>query len=90
MSSHFRDTTVDGLAQVFLSAGPLPQKAKADAVHLAFASVYRINYLLTWNCKHLANAQIQWRLRPVAERHGYGLPIVCTPLQLMGPIEYEG
>ncbi len=41
-----------------LAAGPLPAKAKADAVHLAMASVYRLDYLLTWNLKHLANAMI--------------------------------
>jgi len=85
-----RTPAVDGLAEAFLSAGPLPQKAKADAVHLAFASVYKINYLLTWNCKHLANAVIQSGLQPVAEQWGYRLPIICTPLQLMGTIEYEG
>lgn len=65
-------------------AGPLPPKAKADAVHLAFATVYKINYLITWNFKHLANAVIQSRLQPVAEQRGYRLPIICTPLQLMG------
>lgn len=85
-----RTAAVDELAEALLSAGPLPQKAKADAVHLAFASVYRINYLLTWNFKHLANAVIQSRLQPVAEKRGYRLPMVCTPLQLMGTIEYEG
>jgi hypothetical protein len=66
------------------------QPATPDAVHLAFASVYKINYLLTWNCKHLANAVIQSRLQPVAQQRGCPLPIVCTPLQLMGTIEYEG
>jgi hypothetical protein len=40
--------------------------------------------------KHLANAEILRRLRPVAEQHGQRLPVVCTPLQLMGEIEYEG
>ena len=70
---------------VFMKRG-----TKADAVHLAFAAVYKINYLLTWNFKHLANAVIQSGLRPVAEQRGYRLPIVCTPLQLMGTIEYEG
>jgi predicted nucleic acid-binding protein len=85
-----RTTAVDVLAEAFLAAGPLPPKAKADAVHLAFASVYKINYLLTWNFKHLANAVIQSRLQPVAEQCGYRLPMVCTPLQLMGAIEYEG
>jgi hypothetical protein len=81
---------VDEMANDFLNAGALPQKAKADAEHLAFATIYDINYLLTWNLKHLANAMIQARLKPVAKRRGFELPIVCTPLQLMGKIEYEG
>jgi hypothetical protein len=85
-----RTPAVDRLAAAFLSAGPLPQNAKADAVHLAFASVYKVDYLITWNFKHLANALIQSRLRPAAEQRGCRLPIICTPLQLMGTIEYEG
>ncbi len=83
-------SAVDEMANDFLKTGELPPKAKADAAHLAFATVYNINYLLTWNLKHLANAIIQSRLRPVAEKAGYRMPIVCTPIQLMGPIEYEG
>lgn len=85
-----RTPAVDGLAEAFLSAGALPAKAKADAVHLAVATSHRVDYLLTWNCKHLANAIILRRLRPVAEQRGYQLPVVCSPLQLMGEIEYEG
>src|SRR2546423_3801039 len=81
---------VDEMASAFLSAGPLPPKAKADAAHLAFASVYKTDYLLTWNFKHLANAVIQSRLKPTAKQRGCRLPVVCTPLQLMGTIEYEG
>ncbi|HZV35808.1 MAG TPA: type II toxin-antitoxin system VapC family toxin [Verrucomicrobiae bacterium] len=81
---------VDVMAERFLNAGALPKKAKADAVHLAFATVYKINYLLTWNMKHLANAMIWIKLRPVAEQHGYEFPFVGNPLQLMGRIEYEG
>lgn len=85
-----RTPAVDELASALLVAGPLPAKAKADAAHLAVASVYRLDYLLTWNLKHLANAVILARLRPVVEQHGFRLPLVCTPLQLMGTIEYEG
>ena len=85
-----RTPAVDGLAEAFLAAGPLPAKATADAAHLAVATVYRVDYLVTWNLRHLANAMILARLRPVAERHGWRLPVVCTPLQLMGTIEYEG
>jgi hypothetical protein len=85
-----RTRAVDELAAAILAAGPLPAKAKADAVHLAMVSVYRLDYLLTWNLKHLANAMIQARLRPVVEQLGSALPLVCTSLQLMGIIEYEG
>ena len=85
-----RTPAVDELAEAFLAAGPLSAKAKADAVHLAVATVYQVDYLLTWNLKHLANATILLRLRPVAEQRGWRLPVVCTPLQLMGTIEYEG
>lgn len=85
-----RTPAVDELAEAFLNAGPLPAKAKADAVHLAVATVYRVDYLATWNLKHLANAVILARLRPVAEQLGWHTPVVCTPLQLIGTIEYEG
>ena len=85
-----RTPAVDEMAGDFLKAGSLPPKAKADAAHLAFATVNKINYLLTWNMRHLANVVILARLRPIAERRGFQLPVVCTPLQLMGNIEYEG
>ena len=85
-----RTQAVDDLAEAFLSAGAMPAKAKADAVHLAVATAHRVDYLLTWNLKHLANAQIWLRLRPLAEQRGYRMPMVCRPLQLMGEIEYEG
>jgi predicted nucleic acid-binding protein len=85
-----RTQAVDDLAEAFLSAGAMPAKAKADAVHLAVATAHRVDYLLTWNLKHLANAQIWLRLRPLVEQCGYRMPMVCRPLQLMGEIEYEG
>lgn len=84
-----RTPAVEEMAGVFLTTGALPLKARADAVHLAFATAYQTDYLLTWNCKHLANAVIQRRLQPVAESRGFKLPQVCLPFQLMGPIEYE-
>lgn len=65
-----------------------------QGVDFSFRSALResrgLDYLLTWNLRHLANAMILARLRPLAERLGFLLPVVCTPLQLMGTIEYEG
>jgi hypothetical protein len=69
--------------------GVLPPKAARDAAHLAIAAVAHVNYLLTWNCSHLANAQILDRLEPIATAAGFKLPRVCTPEELMGPSTYE-
>lgn len=82
--------TPDGerLAAAFL-AGALPLKAARDAAHLAIAAVGRVKYLLTWNCTHLANAQILDRLDPIATAGGFKLPRVCTPEELMGVSLYE-
>jgi hypothetical protein len=72
------------LAAEFLSTGALPAAARSDALHLSVATGARADYLLTWNCRHLANAQILRRLEREAVRWGWALPTVCTPLELMG------
>ncbi len=48
------------------------------------ATVHGMDYLLTWNCKHIANAQIQKKLIHICSNFGYELPTVCTPYELMG------
>ena len=63
--------------------GPLPSKADADATHIAFASVYECDYLLTWNFKHIANAFLQPALYEIVQSYGYRPPILCTPEQLL-------
>jgi hypothetical protein len=55
-----------------------------DAFHVAIATVHGMAHLLTWNCRHIANAEIERRLAGVAEDLGYSLPAICTPEQLMG------
>lgn len=77
------------LAERFLATGSLPPAAKVDAVHLAVATLATADYLLTWNYRHLANAQILRRLEREAVRQGWTLPKVCTPLELMGNWPYE-
>jgi hypothetical protein len=77
------------LAADFLSTGCLPTTARPDAVHLAVATLAEVDFLLTWNCRHLANAQILRRLEREADRYGWKLPTVCTPLELMGNSTYE-
>lgn len=76
--------SVQGLAAQFLTRSNLPPKAKVDAIHIAAATVHGMDYLLTWNCKHIANAQIQGKLAEISLDLGYVLPVLCTPNELMG------
>jgi hypothetical protein len=75
---------VQGLSAQFLARSNLPPKAKVDAIHIAAATVHGMDYLLTWNCKHIANAQIQGKLAEISLDFGYVLPVLCTPNELMG------
>ncbi|MGG6267993.1 type II toxin-antitoxin system VapC family toxin [Leptolyngbya sp. AN03gr2] len=75
---------VQDLALQFLSRSSLPPKARIDAIHIAAATIHEMDYLLTWNCKHIANAQIQRKLAEISLDSGYRLPILCTPNELMG------
>lgn len=75
---------VQNLGLQFLKRGSLPSKASDDAIHIAAATIHRLDYLLTWNCKHIANAQIQRKLAEICLDFGYRLPTICTPYELMG------
>jgi len=77
------------LTTALLATRALPPRAQTDAAHLAIAAVAKTDYLLTWNCRHLANMQILERLEAEAIRLGWKLPRVCTALQLMGDFPYE-
>lgn len=74
----------EALAEAIMAAGMLPPHAVRDAAHVAVAAVHAIDYLLTWNCKHLANAQISRRIAMVCEKLEHRMPIICTPEELMG------
>jgi len=72
------------LARRFLGPGLIPRQAVDDAVHVAIATVHGMDFLLTWNCRHIANAAITRDLRSVAADHGFDLPAICTPEELLG------
>jgi hypothetical protein len=74
----------EALTQAIMAAGILPLHAVRDAAHVSVAAVHAVDYLLTWNCKHLANAQIARRIALVCEKVGHRMPIICTPEELMG------
>ena len=61
----------------------VPASAAPDAVHIAVAAVHGIDYLMTWNLRHLANAQIKWRVERACLAAGYIAPVLCTPEQLL-------
>jgi hypothetical protein len=74
----------EALTQAIMAAGILPPHAFPDAAHVAVSAVHGIDYLVTWNCKHLANAQIARRMALVCQKLGYRMPTTCTPEELMG------
>jgi predicted nucleic acid-binding protein len=73
----------EALAQSFLSESALPSKAAIDAVHVALAAVHGMDFLVTWNCKHIANAMIRPQLEVLCWRAGYRPPVICTPFELL-------
>ncbi len=73
---------VENFAIALIEKIPLPPKARIDALHIAVATVGGMNYLLTWNCKHIANATLRPKIETVARELGFEPPIICTPQEL--------
>ena len=71
------------LAKELIQAGALPAKAADDALHIAVAAMNGIPYLLTWNCRHLANATMRPVIENVCAAMGLKAPIICTPEELL-------
>lgn len=73
------DPRIDSIADDLLAAHLLPAKARSDAEHVAIAAVHAIDYLLTWNCKHIANAAILPKVYRLLADSGYWPPLIITP-----------
>jgi len=71
------------LAKDLVRFGPLPERAAVDALHIAIAVTNRVDYLLTWNCKHLANAALRHRIERACRTREYDPVIICTPEELL-------
>ncbi len=71
------------LGRALVAEGPVPEGAEIDAYHIAVAAVNGMDYLLTWNCKHIANAVMRPQIEAVCRNHGFEPPIICTPQELM-------
>ena len=81
---------VGPLATALVGGGALPQRAVNDALHVAVAAVHGVDYLLTWNYRHLDNAETKPAIRDTCARHGHASPEICTPQELMGGTEDGG
>jgi hypothetical protein len=79
---HLSDEALE-LARLLLELGIVPAKAAPDSLHIAVASFHRIDYLVTWNFKHIANPFLRDRLRNAEERAGFELPVMCSPEELL-------
>jgi len=75
---------VEMLAAGILASGAIPQRAATDAVHVAIAAVHGMDFLMTWNCVHLANAIIAKKVAKICNQYGFDCPVICTPEELMG------
>ena len=74
---------VEEMAKIYMEKLGIPKKSIRDSAHLAIASVHNIDYLVTWNCTHLANAEIIKKLIKINESFGIDTPVICIPEELM-------
>ncbi len=77
------DKEAEELAELLIAKGGIPAAAEADALHVAVAAVHHIDYLLTWNCRHIDNAANKPIIRRICATTGYICPEICTPMELM-------
>jgi hypothetical protein len=78
------DQVTSDLARDLIRRDLLPREALSDAHHVSVATVHGVDYLLTWNCRHLANPHLMKRLRAYMADRQLILPEICTPLELGG------
>lgn len=82
-SRHLKRPSIwEELAAKLLEGAAFPQKAKADALHIAIATVHGMDYLLMSNCTHIADAIMRPRIESICRSAGYEPPVICTPPEL--------
>ena len=77
------DEEIQVFSEKLIAKGGIPEVAKADALHVAVASVHGMDYLLTWNCRHIDNATRKPIIRAICAASGYSYPEICTPMELL-------
>ena len=71
------------IASEILRLGGMPEKAYVDALHVAVAAAHGMEYLLTWNCTHIANPARRGRVEAICRATGFEAPVICTPVEFM-------
>jgi hypothetical protein len=74
---------VDEVIEHLLASGVIPANAAADAAHIAFSAVHAMDFLLTWNCKHINNPHLVRRIERACAERGLNCPVICTPEELL-------
>jgi hypothetical protein len=75
---------IEMLAKELVERRAVPEKAATDALHISVAAIHNIDYLLSWNCRHIANAEMQGTIQTVCSENGFWFPRICTPEELLG------
>lgn len=70
------------LAAEIIAQGGVPRKAKIDALHIAIAASANVDYLLTWNCRHIDNPATKPKVRTICLACGFAYPEICTPFEI--------
>lgn len=76
------DEQLDQIVEVYIANHLMPRSLTGDSLHLAYASLYKMDFLLTWNCNHLANANKRQHIRVINTRLGLFIPEITTPMEL--------
>jgi hypothetical protein len=78
------DERIYVLAERLLEVTAVPRTSYDDAVHIATAAIHGVDYLVTWNCSHIANVETRPLIRKTIESAGFVSPEICTPLEMKG------
>jgi len=74
---------VDAVARDLVAKGVIPAEYVEDAVHIAVAAANGMDFLVTWNCSHIANARLRGPIERIVGEHGFACPVICTPTEMM-------
>lgn len=74
---------VTSVAEKLIERGIIPERVADDALHISCAAVHGMDYILTWNCRHIANPHNQRRIRETLSAQGYEVPVICTPEEFL-------